>query len=274
MRIGKYAGRIQKYRDLTSIEEAAAAGFDLVQIKSDGQWCRVVVEGRKAEFYSRQCRHVGSRSVAKGCPQMTLIGEWMNGTQRATGSPQEDDLIAFDIVQLDGKIVAESLPYDRRLDVVDHLADYAEWIVPSSSKPVGAAQRLWDSQVGTGKAEGLVFRRSTDRYSESVIGRLKCKSTSDFVVMGIVEGTGKLAGMAGTIVCGAYVGGRLVERTRIGSGMSESVRADLWSRRDELRGAVVEARGCQTFTSGALRHPQFVRIRDDKRARECVGVAR
>jgi hypothetical protein len=271
MSLGRYAGRIQRYDDLQSIEDAVAACFDTAQIKHDGQWVRVVIDGRKAEFFSRQCRHVGTRSVAKGCPSMTLIGEWINGTERAVGSPDEDDVVAFDIVALDGKVVAESLPYARRLDLIDHLAHYAEWLSPVASKPIGAAQRLWDSHVETGKAEGLIFRRSADTYSDAWLGRLKRQVTGDFVIMSAQEGTGKLAGTLGTLVCGLYHGTKLFEKVRLGGGMNAAVRADLWKRRHELRGLVVEARGYQMHASGALRHPQFVRFRDDKKARDCVA---
>lgn len=268
--MSKYAGRIQKYVNVDSID-TGLDGFDIVQPKHDGWWARVVIDGKSAAVYSRQAQLKTRKPVNRGCPQMTIIGEYCFGTNRTkSGVEVEENVVAFDIVELDGKTVAETLTYGRRLDLIDHLSHYADWLVPVLSRPVAASQRLWDTAVLREGCEGLIFRNSHDTYSDAVIGRLKREFTMDYVVLGLEEGKGKLTGMAGVMVCGLFMGGKLTEACRVGGGMDNAMRKRIWRTPGEVVGKVIEVRGWQLFSTGALRHPQFVRVRDDKKPRECV----
>lgn len=269
--MSKYAGRIQKYVNVDSID-MGLDGFNLVQPKHDGWWARVVCNSsRRAEIYSRQCQLKAHKQVGLDCPQMTLIGEYCVGTNRTkSGLEREETVVVFDVIELDGKNVAETLPYARRLDLVERLSEYADWLVPVVTKPISHAKKMWQSWVIDGGCEGLVFRNSKDPYTGATIGRLKREFTLDYVVLGMEEGQGKLRGMAGVLLCGMYVGGRMLQLCRVGGGMDNNFRTAIWKKPSLIVGKVVEVKGWQVFDYGALRHPQFSCIREDKSPAECV----
>jgi ATP-dependent DNA ligase len=61
----------------------------------------------------------------------------------------------------------------------------------------------------------------------------------------------------------------------VGTGFSDQDRAALWGEAlaGTLIGQVVEV-SCMEFTpDGKFRHPRFLRVRHDKPATECVGLA-
>lgn len=52
--------------------------------------------------------------------------------------------------------------------------------------------------------------------------------------------------------------------------MSDDQRLEFGKNGDAYIGKVVEVAGFEVFDSGSMRHPSFVRVRDDKDAKECV----
>jgi DNA ligase-1 len=87
--------------------------------------------------------------------------------------------------------------------------------------------------------------------------------------MGLEPGKGKHKGRMGAIVCGLYVRRKLVRKISVGGGFTDELREEIWKRCEDYIGRVIEVRGWQVFDSGSLRHPQFVRFRDDKKASDC-----
>ena len=51
--------------------------------------------------------------------------------------------------------------------------------------------------------------------------------------------------------------------------MTDAMRVEMWAAPDAFIGQVMEVRG-QEINDGAIRHPAFIRIRDDKRPEECA----
>ena len=99
--------------------------------------------------------------------------------------------------------------------------------------------------------------------------KLKNEATEDLVIVGAFEGTGKYEGS---------LGGLIVDRNgievRVGGGFSDVQRAEFWNtyQRDtslttndqELIGRMIEVEYHEVTPDGSLRHPRFVRFRDDK----------
>lgn len=88
--------------------------------------------------------------------------------------------------------------------------------------------------------------------------KMKAQETLDLRVVDVLEGEGKYAGMLGAIVVdndGTEV--------RVGSGLSDEQRRDLWEARN-LVGRLIEVEYHEKTPDGSLRHPRFVRFRDDK----------
>lgn len=89
--------------------------------------------------------------------------------------------------------------------------------------------------------------------------------TVDAVVTGLYPGVGRLRGMVGSLLVSVYRDGALVEIAAV-SGMDDETRREAASS----VGRVVEVEYMEIASQGRLRHPRFLRWRDDKPANECV----
>lgn len=263
-----YESRIQKYKNHDEV--ADAKGYDLCQPKYDGCWARVEVAAGEAAIFSRTNKPVATMPAPAGVTA-TLVGECLLGTTRAAASAEHGTVRVFDCLAVGGEVIAEAEGYTERLAAAGRLIAGMPWATLAETFPVADAAGLWSSRVEPGQAEGLVFRRSADRYTTATIGRVKRQVTHDYVVVGVEPGKGKLAGKAGAIVLGLY--GRMgvpEEVCRCGGGFSDDQRAAMLARPEDYIGRVAEVRGYDLFASGALRHPTFSRWRSDKAARDCV----
>jgi ATP-dependent DNA ligase len=118
--------------------------------------------------------------------------------------------------------------------------------------------------------EGLVLKRNNGKYGD-VWGRIKHRTSIDYVCMGIDEGRGRLEGMVGGILGGLFNDDKeCVVVCKVGGGMKDDERKNLWENREQLIGSVFTAGGYKVYKSGAIRHPQFMGFRDDKQAGECT----
>ena len=85
-------------------------------------------------------------------------------------------------------------------------------------------------------------------------------------VVGLEEGTGKNAGRLGALICEGEDDGKII-RTNVGSGLSDSIREEIWSSQQEIIGQVVEIRADATTKNQdsedvySLRFPRFLRFR-------------
>lgn len=141
------------------------------------------------------------------------------------------------------------------------------------------------------KLEGLVVKACC--VEEPLWFKVKGEATDDVVVLDSVDAnfglTGKFDGQVGSLVvgvacrecapgaeskgheCWEFPFGRVREVAQVG-GMEDAERLEMTARRDDLPGRVCEIKFQRVGAKGRLRHPRFVRWRDDeKQARECVG---
>ena len=280
----KFTGRVQKYRNETS-HTPSSGKYDMVQLKYDGWWARCVVSGGTAKLYSRQNQLKDEFPVNEGVRDMVLIGEYLKGTNRATSSASKADvagtLMVFDALQLPiGRFrdvpkntqwmnltYGDRLTFLHRFGNTKGLPSFAE---VAETWPLEEADALWRVDVLDGGCEGLVYRNSKDFYEGAVIGRKKQEFTMDYIVMDVVEGAGKRQGMVGALLVGLMVEGELTQVCRVGGGFNDELGTEIFQNFSKYKGRVIEAKGWQVFKSGALRHPNFVRWRDDKSPEECL----
>ena len=142
------------------------------------------------------------------------------------------------------------------------------WVTTKAEK-----HKLYESVLARG-GEGIMLKRIDATYVRG--GRpannwykVKKSSTFDCVVMGFTRGKGKYNSTIGAVVFGQYVDGKLTELGQA-SGMSDEIRLRMSAHPGQFLGKVVLIQGMERLRSGAIRHPRFITMRDDKRPTDCI----
>ena len=121
------------------------------------------------------------------------------------------------------------------------------------------AQKAYDYYRKLGY-EGVVFKPLEYKYvgSRSYSWmKLKPIKTADVKVVDFFEGTGRNKGRLGGLVVdfnGAHV--------KVGSGFSDKLREEFWD--NPPIGKIIEVQYQEVTPAGSLRHPRFIKLREDK----------
>lgn len=77
-------------------------------------------------------------------------------------------------------------------------------------------------------------------------------------------------GWKNAMTLGLYKNEKLVEVGRVASGFTDAMREDMAQNPDKYLSHVVECEAMSTTKDKALRHPVFIRMRDDKNPEDCL----
>jgi len=246
--------------------------YDIVQLKMDGIFgCMKVSHGQWA-IYSRTGKMKDDGVLEDRTLDAVLLGEFMFGSHWGHKMGKNRNFYIFDCIEMNGmdltdmtldsrltfatemfhRLVGE-LPFMRRLDTYET----HEW------------KRLWDEYILEYGYEGLVFKDSTSKYHDkNAWARMKAVVEIDYICTGFRdadEGT-KYVGMVGSVL------GTLIDKdvTVTVGGLTE-VERKLFTKMPEMYvGQVFTAKGNNWYPSGAIRHPQFQRWRNDKDPEDCT----
>jgi ATP-dependent DNA ligase len=134
----------------------------------------------------------------------------------------------------------------------------------------------WFNKLVSEGKEGLVIKDMNDTSYEfggksKLWYKIKKLVSNDYVIMGYDNSDSikysKLDWIK-NIICGLYEGTELIEKVKVGS-MTEEVRKEISLNKDKYKGTVIEVAGFEIFKSGSIRHPSFLRFRDDKDIEDC-----
>lgn len=126
--------------------------------------------------------------------------------------------------------------------------------------------------------EGIIIKRENGLYipgkkpaNNWIKG--KKKITHDVVMMGLNAGTGKNAGLFGSIKFGHMIDGKLVECGNCSSGLDDATREFIYRHADRLiaEHQVFEIEAIQESVK-SFRNAVFLRLRDDKDWTECNPI--
>ena len=128
---------------------------------------------------------------------------------------------------------------------------------------------LVDASTGGPKMLEGAMVKSLEGFYEKKRSRtwLKMKATEseDIVVTSLFEGNGKYVGQLGGIICdfnGVSV--------RVGGGFSDAQRQEYWNNPSSILGRCAEVEYHEVTPDLSLRHPRFVRWRDDKHEKDAA----
>jgi bifunctional non-homologous end joining protein LigD len=194
----------------------------------------------------------------------------------------------FDLLWLDGKDLT-ALPLDVRREQLCQLP---------LQPPLYLVTRLEESQPWERACaegwEGVIAKRRDAPYEQRRSRnwlKMKCEAGQELVVGGFTDPVGQRVGL-GALLVGHFDGDDFVFAGKIGTGFDNALLLELRARFDALeiakppftRGSglprkhvhwvrpevVVEVAFMEWTPGGKLRHPRFVRVREDKPAREVM----
>lgn len=256
--------------------------WTFAHLKRDGHWTRIDVWDDGPRAYTRlpteitgQLRACGLLDRFDGLPEgMSVACElWVKGhpasevkralKQRSPALQLEAFAVLRDPALSDEEVATMSL---------DGITAYRVPFVPFWSYRPGEHQPHPADMPLPDDAEGWVCKTG------NLTGWLRYKpvNTIDLVVRGFTDGNGQHEGLVGSLECEtiegypvASVGGMTMdERVDISYDLFDT---DNPAKRDRVMGRVVEVRYQYVGAGGRLRHPAFLRFRDDKRPAECTA---
>lgn len=259
----------RRMRDLTPEDwDAIAAGeYDWVMPKYDGHYAKISIspDGRWEHRSSTNRLVRAGSDDSLGGTHLVLYGEYIANT---TWAKQQRAFPEGVVVLFAG---GDESPFSdeahtslREINPGGNPAAELVCLV-SERRPVVEAASLWEDYV-LGGGEGLVFGSADG----SKLARMKRVFTADYICVGVVEGTGKHAGRVGALKIGLYQENNIYDVGTVGTGLSDSERSAIFAEPNSYIGRVLEVAGKgKYYGTGLLRHPSFVRWRDDKHPLEC-----
>lgn len=122
---------------------------------------------------------------------------------------------------------------------------------------------FYEKQLADGE-EGAMIKILSAPYEmkrSKAWQKLKPEHTEDIEIIDFEEGRGKYVGELGAFICKLN---DKDETVRVGSGLDDDQREELWNRREELVGTFIEVKYQEKTRDGSLRFPVFMRFRKDK----------
>lgn len=235
---------------------AVSRGYDILQLKFDGWWCRADFHSGVGHYHSETGREFDTSHSFNldGC---TLIGEFMRGTQWSQNPLHKGRFYVYDIWSIFGEpITTES--YRTRYQLLRKLTLPSVFSLVDNFR-ITDFDAVWQRYIMREGYEGVVFRRSTSPIDDAVM-RCKREYTLDGIVIGYKSGQGKYSDTLGSITVQLPSG----TTTDVGGGFTDSERNEIWADQRRHLGKVMEFTANAIFESGAPRHPRFVRWREDK----------
>lgn len=204
---------------------------------------------------------------------------------------QRDKLtyVAFDVLRI-GNTDSTAAPLSKRHAVLGEMLERTgvdeSRVVRISQLPVD--EDVYQAILESGY-EGVMVKDLTKPYAQGKRGhgwfKIKAVTDIDVVVMGMeLDGKGQHEGKVGRFVVGQYQDGEIVERAKVNpyddamrDAMTEAVRfAQENGTINEFAGRVLTIKHYGTLHQNGgdqvtgLRHPVFVRWREDKPASDCT----
>lgn len=174
----------------------------------------------------------------------------------------------FDVLAVNGKDTRHLPLRERRALLEVIIARMQETtdaviLVPQHQDKDG----LFRSMLAAG-LEGTVLKSLNQGYGKDWV---KCKRVADFsvIISGFKAGKGKYEGSLGAVAVSVYHEGKLVE-VGFASGMTDAERDHIWQHQSQYLGKVVDVAAQEITPDGRLRHPRWLRLRDDVAPETCT----
>lgn len=181
-------------------------------------------------------------------------------------------MLVFDAMSVsDFKTQTSSMTYIQRRQMLDCMSAFDTTryfeLLPLlyCGSDTSEITRILEEEVSNGE-EGIMINICDAPYEfKRTNNLLKCKKfqSSDLQIIGFEEGTGKYTGTLGAIIC-EYKGGEV----RVGSGLTDEQRKEIWSCQHRYLNSIIEVSYFEETMDStgklSLRFPTFKDFRPDK----------
>lgn len=181
-------------------------------------------------------------------------------------------MLVFDAMPVsDFKTQTSSMTYIQRRQMLDCISAFDTTryfeLLPLLYRGSDTSEitRILEEEVSNGE-EGIMINICDAPYEfKRTNNLLKCKKfqSSDLRVIGFEEGTGKYTGTLGALIC-EYKGGEV----RVGSGLTDEQRKEIWSCQHRYLNSIIEVSYFEETMDStgelSLRFPTFKDFRPDK----------
>lgn len=182
----------------------------------------------------------------------------------------------FDCLFFDGEDLRNE-EYSYRKHVAKDLVSaicYKDMHMVSEFEDFVKSKEQWNQYMNSAinrGFEGIVLKSLQRKYYDKGAS-LKCKKfeTVDCVVYDYVKGNGKYSNTVGALLIGYYEPStdKIVHISKVNCSTDEE--RYKWSQNFEsMRNSVIEVK-CQEITEKSLRHPVYIRLREDKDYKMCT----
>jgi bifunctional non-homologous end joining protein LigD len=269
---------------------ACKAGSDVrVYTRRANDWTarfRPIAEG-VARLPARECVVDGEACVVDeaGRPSFAALQEWLSDPTQ----PAKIAYAVFDLLWLDGRDLRKE-PIENRREQLEKLIA-GQGAPFSMSRSVAGPVRDLLAAAKAGGLEGLVAKRKGSPYVAGRSGywlKMRFDRTQDCAIAGWIP-LADTDDVMGALLLAVADGGKLVFAGRVGTGFDDRTRSQLAKKLGRggststveggprVRDAhwvtptlVAECAFTEWTRDGSMRHPRFLRLRDDKAPLDCV----
>lgn len=200
---------------------------------------------------------------------VSLLGEiWLPGHRSEaikTAIKDENDRLQFDVFAIDNWRFNDELHNRLHGMPLEEVAELSSSLgfpfIPYFDHPFTIEQLQKAQRDNNAGIEGFVLKNGN--LLDWV--KLKPRKTLDVVVTRLLPGQGKYNMQVGSLVCNTSEGYEVASV----SGMNDRQRQWMTNHSDEILGHVIEVEYQNVGANGRLRHPAFVRVREDKEINQC-----
>lgn len=180
----------------------------------------------------------------------------------------------FDIDRLGKKRITTDVAYPERMKMIQDVLSRVnfpegKFHLPDEATDQAGAKTLWDKIVAKQHPlteEGIVIHPPTGKPIKT-----KIRPDYDVHIKNIFPGLGKYENVgAGGFEYSLKPEGNIVGR--VGTGLSDEVRKDMWSNPDAYIGRVARVKAHEQLPSGALRVPAFIALHEDYSSKAASSV--
>ena len=277
---------------IPTFEVSLAQKFDMKRVKSDevyvepkldGIRCLAIVKDGDAKLFTRAGKQITNfdstvgvelAQLRDGCYDGEIMSVDFRELMRQVNRKEDKDIsqvyfTVFDYINLKEWHAKKSKTQCavRKEQIKNQLSTVGKfkYLRMVRFKTIEATEENFkkehDYWVSKGE-EGIMIKDISAPYEfkrDWSVMKYKAFFDVDVRIKGLLEGTGKHEGKLGSFVID-YKG----KEVRVGSGLTDSLREELWIDRVKHIGRLIEVRYQEETPDGSLRFPTFVCFRNDK----------